>query len=154
MNYIRIFHSEDRQHVFKRDQAVWKTHLRSSLCCFCGTRSEEKAPSASHPFSDARFRVRPDRPENSRRTHAFRTGRAGQVPCFRLYLVASASERLSCLRLFSFPDDPQITNSFTKQVPPDKSPDGIFGADDGSRTHLIGLGSRSSTDELHPHLSF
>ena len=25
------------------------------------------------------------------------------------------------------------------------------GADDGSRTHLIGLGSRSSTDELHQH---
>ena len=29
-----------------------------------------------------------------------------------------------------------------------------FGADDGSRTHLIGLGSRSSTDELHPHFLF
>ena len=27
------------------------------------------------------------------------------------------------------------------------------GADDGSRTHLIGLGSRSSTDELHPQVS-
>ncbi len=27
-----------------------------------------------------------------------------------------------------------------------------FGADDGSRTHLIGLGSRSSTDELHPRV--
>ena len=26
------------------------------------------------------------------------------------------------------------------------------GADDGSRTHLIGLGSRSSTDELHPRV--
>ena len=26
------------------------------------------------------------------------------------------------------------------------------GADDGSRTHLIGLGSRSSTDELHPRM--
>lgn len=26
------------------------------------------------------------------------------------------------------------------------------GADDGSRTHLIGLGSRSSTDELHPQI--
>ena len=28
----------------------------------------------------------------------------------------------------------------------------LFGADDGSRTHLIGLGSRSSTDELHPRV--
>lgn len=27
-----------------------------------------------------------------------------------------------------------------------------YGADDGSRTHLIGLGSRSSTDELHPQI--
>lgn len=26
------------------------------------------------------------------------------------------------------------------------------GADDGSRTHLIGLGSRSSTDKLHPQV--
>ena len=28
------------------------------------------------------------------------------------------------------------------------------GADDGSRTHLIGLGSRSSTDKLHPQQTY
>lgn len=29
-----------------------------------------------------------------------------------------------------------------------------FGAADGSRTHLYGLGSRRSTDELRPQMSF
>ena len=29
-----------------------------------------------------------------------------------------------------------------------------FGAADGNRTHLYGLGSRRSTDELRPQMSF
>ena len=28
----------------------------------------------------------------------------------------------------------------------------LLGADNGNRTHLYGLGSRRSTDELYPHL--
>ena len=30
----------------------------------------------------------------------------------------------------------------------------VIGAGDGNRTHVIGLGSRRSAIELHPHITF